>query len=239
MRSWNRAANLAVLRLRPVTGRKLEISRGDELMQAGSSKPSAFVFGVTVLVLALACRREEITHAKIPKGEPGLVLAQGRDPAMPAGGAGNEVPPPPTPTGANALKWTLPKGWAQTMSGGMRYATLKPSVSGRIEASVVVLPGPAGGELANVNRWRGQIGLEPVDESALGASRKTFNTKAGTVSVFDFQSEGQNKSRVIAGLTVSQGNTWFVKMTGDADPVAAARADFIHLLESLRFEDAK
>jgi hypothetical protein len=207
-------------------------------MQGVSSKPSAFVFAAAALVLALACRREEITHAKVPKGESGLVLAQGRDSPMPSGGAGGEVPSPPTPTGASALKWTLPKGWAQTMSGGMRYATLKPSVSGRIEASVVVLPGPAGGELANVNRWRGQIGLDPMDESALASARKTLKTKAGTVSVFDFQSEGQKKSRVIAGLTASQGNTWFVKMTGDIDPVAAARTDFIHLLESLRFEDA-
>jgi len=43
---------------------------------------------------------------------------------------------------------------------------------------------------------------------------------------------------VIAGMVVASGNSWFVKMTGDADPVAAARADFIHLLETLRFEDA-
>jgi len=34
------------------------------------------------------------------------------------------------------------------------------------------------------------------------------------------------------------GNTWFVKMSGDAEPVAAAGADFIHLLESLRLEEA-
>ncbi len=194
-------------------------------------------------LLALACRREEITHATVPKSESGLALAQAGAPSpapspMTSGGAGGEVPAPPRPTGAGALKWTLPKGWSQTMSGGMRYASLKPSVAGRIDASVVVLPGPAGGELANVNRWRGQIGLEPIDEAALAAARKTLATRAGAVSVFDFQSEGQSRTRVVAGLMTSQGDTWFVKMTGDADPVSAARADFIHLLETLRFEDA-
>jgi hypothetical protein len=120
----------------------------------------------------------------------------------------------------------------------MRYATLKPATAGRVEASVVVLPGPAGGELANVNRWRGQIGLEPIDESGLASARKMLETKAGAVSVFDFESQGKSKSRVIAGIATSRGNTWFVKMTGDSGPVAAARADFVHLLESLRFEDA-
>ena len=204
-------------------------------MQRAFSKTPAIVLAAALL--AVGCR-DEITHATVPKGESGISLTQGSAAPMSPGGGGGEVPPPPTPTGASALKWTLPKGWAQTMSGGMRYATLQPSIAGRVEASVVVLPGPAGGELANVNRWRGQIGLDPIDESALASARKTLKTKAGAVSLFDFESSGQNKTRVIAGLTASQGNTWFVKMTGDAEPVAAARADFIHLLESLRFEDA-
>ena len=187
-------------------------------------------------VLALACRREEITHTTVGKGESGISLTAGAAPSMPPGDG--EVPAPPSPTGSSALKWTLPRGWEQSMSGGMRYATIRPSGGGRVEASVVVLPGPAGGELANVNRWRGQIGLDPIDEGALASARKVIKTKAGAVSVFDFESAGQNRTRVIAGLTASGGSTWFIKMTGDAAPVAAARADFIHLLESLRFEDA-
>ena len=206
-------------------------------MQGASSKKSAFLLAAALL-LALGCRREEVTHETVPKGESGLTLTAATSSPMEASAAGAEVPEPSTPTGASALKWTLPKGWTQSLSGGMRYATLKPSVAGRVETSVVVLPGPAGGELANVNRWRGQIGLEPIDESSLAQLRKTLKTRAGAVSVFDFQSEGQVKSRVIAGLTTSRGNSWFVKMTGDAEPVAAARADFIRLLESLRFEDA-
>jgi hypothetical protein len=188
-------------------------------------------------VVSTACRREEVTHARVAKQAPpeSLVRAIGMGEA-PAGGPGDAVPTPPSPSGSSALKWALPKGWTQSVAGGMRYATLKPPVPGRIDASVVVLPGPAGGELANVNRWRGQIGLPPIDEAALGGARKTLRTRAGTVSVYDFTSEGQKKSRVIAGLASADGNTWFVKMTGDAETVGAARADFVHLLESLHFE---
>jgi hypothetical protein len=207
-------------------------------MRGVGTKKSAPLFVAAALSLVLGCRREEVTHTTLPKGQSGLTLAQPSSAPMAVGAGGAEVPGPPTPTGASALQWTLPKGWTQTLSGGMRYATLKPPVSGRVDGSVVVLPGPAGGELANVNRWRDQIGLGPIDGSGLAAARKTLKTRAGTVSVFDFQSEGQKKSRVIAGLTTSGGNTWFVKMTGDAETVAAARADFVQLLESLRFEDA-
>ncbi len=116
----------------------------------------------------------------------------------------------------------------------MRYATLKAPVEGRIDVSVTVLPGEAGGELANVNRWRGQIGLPAMDAAALAAAREPLRTKAGTVSVYDFTNDAGAKSRVVAGLAVVDGNTWFVKMTGDAAAVAAARPDFLRIVESLR-----
>lgn len=119
----------------------------------------------------------------------------------------------------------------------MRVATLKPPVPGKVEASVVVLPGAAGGELSNVNRWRGQIGLGPIDEKALVAARKPINSKAGAVSVFDFSSEGQTKSRMVAGLiSTSDGNTWFLKLVGDAEPVGKAEPDFMRIIGSLHFD---
>jgi hypothetical protein len=102
-----------------------------------------------------------------------------------------------------------------------------------------VLPGPAGGELANVNRWRGQIGLEPLDEAALAAARKTLTTKAGPLKVYDFTSGGASGKRLVAGLTEIEGNTWFVKLTGDAGAVGAARDDFMKLLGSLRVDESR
>jgi hypothetical protein len=156
-------------------------------------------------------------------------------PMVAPGGMSGEVPPPPVPTGEDSVSWTLPKGWTESRpSGGMRFATLKPPVEGQIDVSVITLPGPAGGELANVNRWRGQIGLAPVDEAELSRSRKTVTSPAGTVSVYDFTSEGSTPSRMIAGLLVTRGNSWFIKMVGEPGPVAAARADFIRILETLR-----
>jgi hypothetical protein len=143
---------------------------------------------------------------------------------------------PPPPVRGRALRWTLPTGWAEEPGGQMRYATFRPPVAGRIDASVVVLPGPAGGELANVNRWRGQIGLGPLDEAALAKARKLVKTKAGPLKVYDFTSEGSPRNRLVAGLTEAGGDTWFVKLTGDAQAVSAARDDFMTLLGSLRFE---
>jgi hypothetical protein len=144
-----------------------------------------------------------------------------------------DVPMPPTPSGAEALKWTLPRGWSQTFPGGMRFATFKVPGAGKIDGSVVTLPGDSGGELPNVNRWRGQIGLGPTDAAGLAAARTTVKTRAGVASVYDFTSEGGKKSRLIAAILYLDGSAWFIKLTGDADPVTAARPAFLELLGSL------
>lgn len=190
-----------------------------------------------LLVLAPGCQREQVTHAITPKATEAPQMAGQMPGAMPPPGMAGEVPPPPVPSDATSLKWTLPAGWTDTRPGGMRFATLKPAVPGKVEVSVIVLPGPAGGELPNVNRWRGQIGLPPVDEAALTAARQAIKSRAGAVSVFDFTSEDQNKSRMIAGLLATNESTWFIKMLGDAEAVGAARPEFVHLLETLHFDE--
>ncbi len=191
-----------------------------------------------------ACKQEVVTHSRVPKSA--------EAPANPMGGAGgaapmarpgmgnmpgDAVPPPPKPDARASLKWTLPTGWTQEEGGGMRFATIKAPATGKLEISVVVLPGTAGGELANVNRWRSQLGLPPVDEAGMATFRKQIQTKAGQVSVYDIVGDGTANSRMIAGLLLAaDGSTWFIKMVGDAAPVAAAQADFVHLLETIHFD---
>jgi hypothetical protein len=187
-------------------------------------KSAAWGSTLVVALMAGGCGRDDVTHFRVAKE---TKVAAEPPPAA--------VPLPARPKG-RGLRWTLPKGWTEAAGGQMRFATLRPPVVGKIDASVVVLPGPAGGELANVNRWRGQIGLPALDEGALARSRKVMKTQAGPLKVYDFSSEGAQRSRVLAGLTEAAGDTWFVKMTGDADTVGAAREDFMKLLGSLRFE---
>jgi hypothetical protein len=198
---------------------------------------------VALLLLASGCRQEEVTTYRVskepPPGAEGTAepLASshrqaGPPPGMPPGMAG-EVPAPPVPSGADVLQWQLPRGWSQTFPGGMRFATFKVPGQGRIDGSVVTLPGDAGGELANVNRWRGQIGLGPTDAAGLASARTAVKSKIGPVNVYDFTSEGTKRSRLIAAIVMVNGSAWFIKLTGDAEPVSAARPAFLELLGSL------
>ncbi len=178
-----------------------------------------FVF----LIAFAGCRRTDVTHYQVRKGaETRVASGPLEQPRM------DDLPPPPVPNGASALKWTLPKGWTES----------KPAVDGAVDVSVVVLPGPVGGELAIVNRWRDQIGLSATDERGLASSRSSVQSKAGTISVYDFSSEGAKRSRLIAALLRSHESIWFVKMLGEEAALASARPKFMHLLESLRFDAA-
>jgi hypothetical protein len=210
------------------------------------------------MLLSLGCDRDQVSHASVAKEAPTpapamaathsgapMAMPPGAMPsgtmppgtmppgAMPAG----QVPPPPHPTGKGALKWTLPKGWTETPGSGMRYATLNPPGPGKAEMSVVVLPGAAGGEMANVNRWRGQIGLPPEDDAVLAKARKEVKSKAGAVAVYDFTGQGEIKSRMVTGLlATADGNTWFFKLMGDDGPVGKAKPAFVKYLETLHLD---
>ena len=194
------------------------------------------------VMFMLGCNRDQVSHATPIQTAPAPQSAPGMPPAGAPGGMGGamsgaQLPPPPRPTGNGAMKWSVPKGWTETQGSGMRFATLTPPGGIKAELAVVVLPGAAGGEPANVNRWRGQIGLQPLDDNALAGLRKPVKCKAGTVSVYDFTSEGQVKSRMVSGLlSTTDGNTWFLKLTGDADAVGKAKADFMRFLESLHLD---
>jgi hypothetical protein len=198
----------------------------------GSAAPPTLALAAAgLLALVSGCGRDDLTHFRVPKEAVQAAVA-GAGAGGPAAMAG-DVAPPPTPSGAAALRWKLPKGWKQAEASPPRFASLVPPVPGKIDASVVVLQGPAGGELANVNRWRGQIGLPPLTDASLASARRSQKTKVGDVAIYDFVSSGTVKTRTVAGFTVVEGNTWFFKMTGDDKAVESARPTFLELIGSI------
>ena len=218
-----------------------------------ASLKTSLLIGIGMLGLAFGCRSEQVSHYQVPKeadaSQPSIRPTMPPQPmgartGEPESGSGpnaasnvppSNVPPPPTPQGS--MKWALPKGWSELPGGGMRFATFKAPFAGKLEATVVVLPGPAGGELPNVNRWRGQIALPALDEAGLAKARTVLKSKAGALNVYDFTSDGQAKSRMVVGyISTPDGNTWFLKLTGDAAPVAKAKPDFMTILGSLHLD---
>lgn len=128
----------------------------------------------------------------------------------------------------NAPKWAaLPAGWSVGPENAMRKGSfVVPGPDGsKAELAVTAFPGNVGGLTANVNRWRGQMGLPPEDEASIRASAKA--AKVGTDEGMRFVMKSQDGARATDAVMVPKnGSTWFLKLSGDAKAVEAAGESF-------------
>jgi hypothetical protein len=84
------------------------------------------------------------------------------------------------------LRWTTPPGWVEEKGNAQREATLRfGAQEPKLEVSVTRLQGDGGGMLANLNRWRGQLGLDSVGEAELPQQARKLEGVATEVWVAD------------------------------------------------------
>lgn len=107
----------------------------------------------------------------------------------------------------------------------MRVATFKAERDGQpLEIAVSQFPGDVGGLLANVNRWRQQVGLEPITEARLASEVTPFST--ATMQGHTMWLKGPTQHMLGAAISEAAADrTWFVKAVGSPEVVAAHRAD--------------
>jgi hypothetical protein len=108
----------------------------------------------------------------------------------------------------------------------------------KVEITVVTFPGQAGGELENVNRWRRQIGLPPIGADEIKSENVMIGGNAA--KVYDLTgaepaAAGEAKKRTVAAIALVNGDSWFFKMSGDAELAAAQRPAFDEFLKSVTF----
>jgi hypothetical protein len=130
--------------------------------------------------------------------------------------------------------YDVPPGWNEVPATGMRVAAFKVT-SGDKSAEVTVIPlaGQAGGELANINRWRGEVGLPNVTAEQLDPSwAKVVETPAGKVLYVDLAGP---KERTLGAVLRHQEKTWFFKLRGPSDLVGMQQPAFEAFVNSLRF----
>jgi hypothetical protein len=157
------------------------------------------------------------------------------------------VAPPSTapgsaPASGGGLSWTLPEGWTSEPAGGMRALTFHPFGDTSLDGSVFVLGGDGGGLVANLNRWRGQIGAQPFDDAAAQAlpTIEVLGVQSPWMDVTGELAAGRMTSAPavadarMLGLVCPLGErTVFVKLTGPNARVAAAREGFLSFCSSL------
>lgn len=176
-----------------------------------------------VLVLGLAgCEPEPqvrtytVTKATAPAAAPAAKAAMPADPALVAQAASSGSPRYPA----------APAGWTAKDPGAMRKGSWTVAgPAGDADLAVTVFPGDVGGRVANINRWRGQLGLPPGDAEMFDAITlaKVGDTQGEVVHL----RSADGAQATVAILARKGESTWFLKMTGPAATVEAARAAFL------------
>ena len=136
-------------------------------------------------------------------------------------------------------KWEVPAGWNETAPSAM---VLKSFSVGNAEhdakISITRFPGDVGGPLANVNRWRGQLSLEPVEANELSKLTTSIDVLGGKATLVDMKgTDGKTgkPARMIAASVPRQGQTWFYKMMGDDATVAREKDAFVKFIQTVRY----
>ncbi len=150
-----------------------------------------------------------------------------------------ELPPghPEIGQPAPQFTWKTPDGWQELAASEFRVASFK--ITGQdgqqADVSVIPLPGMAGGDLSNVNRWRGQVGQPPVSEEQLKTLAENIDVGGQPAALYD---QVGDSMRILAVIQHRKGTAWFIKMTGDNQLVTQHKPVFVEFLKSLQFTTA-
>jgi len=149
-----------------------------------------------------------------------------------------ETPVAAAPTSSehsHEITWAQPEGWGEGRASSMRVASFAVPFEGGdpADVSLTKLGGMAGGLLANVNRWRGQIALDPVGEVELGKSVEGRKTTAGAGYVY-LELENEEQKKAIYGA-IYEGHGFFVfaKMTASLESARNAKDQFKEFCDSV------
>lgn len=153
--------------------------------------------------------------------------------------AGEDAQPPRTQVVASLSKWTTPEGWQKQEEAQPPRVVAFDVGSGEQKAEMVVTKFPpenAGGFRDNINRWRNQLGLPPLDDPNELKMQDAVVGKSFPAVVLDFENPAEPARRMVVAIASVGREFWFLKLTGPADVVAQHRDAFDAFLQSLEFE---
>jgi hypothetical protein len=140
---------------------------------------------------------------------------------------------------ANHPAWEVPAGWKEAPPSQMLLAKfIITGVEGGAEATVSQFGGSAGGALANVNRWRKQVGLAPIGQEELDKAATSVDVMGGKAMLIDVNGKAADSgkdTRIIGVICPRAGDTWFYKLTGDPATAEREKSAFLKFVQSVRY----
>jgi len=204
---------------------------------------------VLVSLLWSGCGQPEVAAYRVPKeADPTPTTAPALSSVPPAADPAPVTPgapaaqtamsntPVPTASGAE-LTWTAPSEWKAKAATAMRKGTytISGDAGASAELAITAFPGDVGGTVANVNRWRGQLGLSPLPDADVSTGLTQVEAHGLTATVVDFANPAASPPQRIVGAMIPFGGaTWFFKLMGPEAIVAGAKPAFLKLLQTVQ-----
>jgi len=139
---------------------------------------------------------------------------------------------PAIPVTASPISWTTPPGWEEKPANAIRLGsfTIQDEHGGKAEVAVTSFPGAVGTELSNVNRWRGELALAPIEEKDVSSEAVAVDSIPG--KLYDITG---GSARTVVAVVSRNGSSWFIKLRGDTATVGSAKPTFLEFLKSIHF----
>jgi len=129
--------------------------------------------------------------------------------------------------------WELPDGWVQDGQAKPMSAASFTIAADSDEAFVTITPLPGPPQLlSNINRWRSQVGLQPMG-SLDDDAPQPIQVAGQTGALVDLAGPSKH---MIGVIVEREGATWFYKMMGPDPLVAEQKAAFEAFVRSVRFD---
>lgn len=139
----------------------------------------------------------------------------------------------------------MPEGWEAVPKTELRQVNLRMTETPEAECYFTLLPGGGGGVAANLNRWRGQMGQDPLSPEAIAAlPTKPMFGQEGTFILIDGAYSGMGTEAKedyrMYGLILSHTDAqtgreqaFFLKMTGPRDVLEGQEKAFDQIAQTL------
>lgn len=140
------------------------------------------------------------------------------------------------PQSRETPQWKAPENWQSTPpTSSLQLARFHVShpQEGDAEMTVSVLSGDGGGLLPNVNRWRRQIDLSPLEPESLGDVTQPLDFGGEMKGVLVDMDGGE--SRVLVAVVPVGEETWFYKMTGAPGAIEKEIAAFTSFVRAVKY----
>ncbi|MCM2276662.1 MAG: hypothetical protein NDJ89_01130 [Oligoflexia bacterium] len=194
--------------------------------------PALFFLSLALVFCLFSCTRNDLKIETYQTEKQPVVSNESMTQQMmsPQGGMPEQVSAPASQE-PSAYGWDIPKGWGSEPGSSMRLVSFK--ADGHT-GSIIVLEGEAGGLVANVNRWREQVGLPAQDEAAVLKAARKGKSALGEFRWFEIVNDSSPGQSMLVAVVPADGKTLFVKLMAPKAALQKNQEKFLSLCRSLR-----